>query len=206
MLMTKKRFFLCFCIGCVFLCVSTAWAAVSLEELERQEFLAMEYRLALARLPSGETEAREALYLRLIDECPETEAAEEALWALTNLYLDDFDEPQPDKARQVLERFLERHPSSPWLPHVESRLLWLYEGTENHARVLELFENVLKHDMPIVSRLPLALRCAQRYEAAGQPDKAKAWYARILNEAGTASYPEVAVARARLAELEKKKR
>jgi len=91
--------------------------------LEQQEFLAIEYRFAI----SGTTDAaeREALFLRMIDECPDTELAKEAHWALSNLYLDDFDEPKEDKAREILELFLERYPSSRWTVHVESRLQWL---------------------------------------------------------------------------------
>ena len=100
----------------------TAWSA---EDPGQQEILALEYRLSIDRTPAGDAAERERLFLRLIEECPETEAAEEAHWALSNLYLDDFDEPQEDKAREILESFLKRYPASQWVLHVESRLAWL---------------------------------------------------------------------------------
>jgi hypothetical protein len=100
---------------------AAAWAAPA--PPEQQEFLALDYRLEISR--TQDAAGREALYLRLIGECPGVEAAEEAHWALSNLYLDDFDEPKEDKAREVLELFLKRYPSSLWAPHAESRLLWL---------------------------------------------------------------------------------
>jgi hypothetical protein len=100
-----------------------AWSAPA--EPSRQEVLALEYRLSIARTPADDAAEKEKLFLRMIEECPETEAAQEAHWALSNLYLDDFDEPQEDKARAILESFLKRYPASQWVLHVESRLAWL---------------------------------------------------------------------------------
>ena len=91
--------------------------------LDQQEFWAIEYRFAISR--ATDVSEREALFLRMIAECPDTKLAEEAHWALSNIYLDDFDEPKVDKAIEILELFLKRYPSSRWGPHVESRLLWL---------------------------------------------------------------------------------
>jgi len=111
-------FVVCFvCIGGLI----QAWAAPL--SLEQQEFLAVDYRFTISR--TTDAAEREALFLRMIEECPDTELAEEAHWALSNLYLDDFDEPKEDKAREILELFLKRYPSSRWAVHVESRLQWL---------------------------------------------------------------------------------
>ena len=93
-----------------------------------QNFLALDYRFAISR--TTDVSEREALYLRMMDECPDAETAEESYWALSNLYLDDFDEPKEDKAREILELFLKRYPSSLWVVHVESRLLWLRGETK----------------------------------------------------------------------------
>ena len=90
---------------------------------DQQEFMAIDYRFMISR--TTDASECEALYLRMIDECPDTELAEEAHWALSNLYLDDFDKPKEDKAGEILELFLKRYPSSRWATHVESRLLWL---------------------------------------------------------------------------------
>ena len=107
-----------------FLCRSGLFQAMAEPvSSDLQDFLALEYRFAISR--TTDVLEREALYLRMMDECPDTETAEESYWALSNLYLDDFDEPREDKAREVLELFLERYPSSRWAEHVESRLLWL---------------------------------------------------------------------------------
>ncbi|MDR1377109.1 MAG: hypothetical protein LBJ22_06330 [Synergistaceae bacterium] len=103
-----------------------AAAEVTEAERERQEALALEYRWNIDRTPADDAAAREGFYLRLIDECPETEAAERAHWALSNLYLDDFDEPRENDARQILERFVERYPSSRWVLHVTDRLAWFW--------------------------------------------------------------------------------
>jgi len=91
--------------------------------LEQQEFAAIEHRFAITR--TTDIAEREALHLRIIAESPNTELAEESHWLLSNLYLDDFDEPKYDSAREILELFLQRYPSSRWVTHVESRLQWL---------------------------------------------------------------------------------
>ena len=128
----KKFFCVLFLLALACLETPEAWGAPLKEaafsegtEVERQEILAREYQFQISRTPSNEADEREALYLRLITECPATEAAQEAYWVLSNLYLDDMDEPQEGKAREILERFLERYPSSQWGPHVENRLVWL---------------------------------------------------------------------------------
>ena len=113
-------FVVCFlCLGGLFQAQSSAAPA----PLDQQNFLAADYRFKVSR--TTDASERETLYLRMIDECPDTELAEEAYWALSNLYLDDFDEPKEDKAREILELFLKQYPSSQWVSHVESRLLWL---------------------------------------------------------------------------------
>lgn len=178
-------------------------AAVSEDERLRQENLALDYQLRLTRTAAENVEERERLYLALVDECPDTEAAQEALWALANLYLDDFDEPQESRAEEVLEYFVKNYPASPWILQVENRLIWLYEDTGNPLRVPELYEDILKRDMPLSIRLNTAFRCAQAWEAAKQPEKAREWYTRIIKEGGSGNYPEVAAAKARLAVLKK---
>jgi hypothetical protein len=179
--------------------------AVSAEELARQEALVLNYRLSLARTSADDVEARERLCLGMIEECSDTESAQEALWALGNLYLDDFGEPQEAKAQEVLEYFIKTYPDSPWIVQVENRLLWLYEGSDDRiTRVLELYEKILQRDMPPSFRRSLALRCARAWEEAKRPDRAKEWYARILKEAGSDSSPETESAKARLAALKQK--
>ena len=106
--------------------LNIAWlhkASAAPVPLDQQKILAIEYRFAISR--TTDASEREALYLRMIAECPDTELAEEAHWALSNIYLDDFDEPKEGKSREILELFLKRYPSSRWVPHVESRLQWL---------------------------------------------------------------------------------
>lgn len=196
------RFFLIF-LMVYFIAPAGAYAAVSAEEAARQNNLALDYQLRLSRTVSDAVEERERLYLALVEECPETEAAQEALWSLANLYLDDFDEPQETKAQEVLEYFIKKYPSSPWIFQAENRLLWLYEGTGNYTRILPLFEGLLQRAMPLSVRLPLVLRCARACENAGFPDKAREWYARILKDGGSGAYPEIAVAKTRLAALKK---
>ena len=121
-----KKFFLAGIVLTASVLLGAPVALAVPAEPERQGPLALEYLLRLARTPANDAEAREKIYLALIDECPNTEEAETAYWALSNLYLDGFDEPREDKAREILKQFLERYPSSQWRQHVENRLAWLW--------------------------------------------------------------------------------
>ena len=106
------------------ICLSWQGAAFAAPvPLEQQDFLAVEYRFKISR--ATDPSEREALFLRMMEECPDAELTQESYWALSNLYLDDFDEPKLDKAKEVLELFLKRYPSSRWAAHVENRLSWL---------------------------------------------------------------------------------
>ena len=75
---------------------------------EEQRRRALEIRLAISRLSETQVEERESLYHEIVESCPATEEAEEALWALSNIYLDAFPEPQEQTAQEVLELFLDR--------------------------------------------------------------------------------------------------
>jgi hypothetical protein len=94
-----------------------------------QRALALSLRFAISRAAQGAAKEKEALYLRIIDECPGTPEAEEAYWELSNLYLDEFDEPKEKESIAALEKFLKRYEEgespSPWALHVKSRLKWL---------------------------------------------------------------------------------
>ena len=126
MRMTKTLYRAAATVGLViyFFCLAGPFQACAEPvPFEQQEFLAIDYRFRVSR--AVDAAERESLYLRIMDECPDTDIAEESYWALSNLYLDDFDESQEDKAAEVLELFLKRYPASWWAPHVEARLIWL---------------------------------------------------------------------------------
>ena len=116
----------------LFLILTVAGGAVLAAQAESkpedssQEVLALDYLLLITRTPATDAEAREKLYLALIENCPATQAAEESHWALSNLYLDGFDEPMEKEAKEILEKFLERYPASQWRGHVENRLTALW--------------------------------------------------------------------------------
>jgi hypothetical protein len=116
-------FFFVFFFWTLSACSFAAPAQEVQQNLEAQQNMVLDIRLSLSRA-AGAAE-KENLYLLLIEEFPETEDAEEAHWALSDLYLDEFGEPKEDEARKILEQFLARYPSSLWAPHVKSRLLWL---------------------------------------------------------------------------------
>ena len=116
-------------IACALWQVGQFQASAAPASLDQQQFLATDYRFRALR--ATDVSEREALFLRMIEVSPDVELAKEAFWALSNLYLDDFDEPKKDKAEAILELFLERYPSSRWTSHVESRLLWLRGETRD---------------------------------------------------------------------------
>ena len=105
---------------------------------DEQKRRALELRLAISRLSETQVKERESLYQEILESCPATKEAEEALWALSNLYLDAFPEPKEQAAQEVLELFLDRYPDSAWGLQVRGRLILLYSGMEKRERAAEL--------------------------------------------------------------------
>lgn len=183
----------------------SASGAAAGRSLAEQDQRALEIRLAISRLPEERVEERESLYYEIVKSCPETEAAEEALWTLSNLYLDSFPEPREQMAREVLELFLAHYPTSRWGVQVRNRLVLLYEGTENRSRVVELCRELLRAgamDLPSSYRPFLALTEAEAWDQANETERAREAYAAVVRD-----YPETPQARSagrRLAEIKAK--
>jgi tetratricopeptide (TPR) repeat protein len=104
------------------------------------------------------------LYRKIVDECSGIELAEEALWRLSQLYLNDFDEPNAKEAIGCLERFIKSYPDSEWRSHVEFSLLGLYESEKLWKKVISLCEKIIEENPNMPSRLKEEL--LRRYRAA----------------------------------------
>ena len=109
-------------------------------------------------------EEKAVLYRKVVDECPGAELAQEALWRLSQLYLDDFDEPNVKEAIGCLELFIKSYPDSDWRPHVEFSLLWLYESEKLWEKMTGLYEKIVSENPNMPSRLKEEL--LTRYNAA----------------------------------------
>ena len=165
----------------------SAPVAEAVPEVVEQEQRALEIRLAISRLVEDQVKERETLYDEIVKSCPKTEAAEEALWALSNLYLDAFPEPQERKAQEALELLLKRYPDSIWGIQVRSRLVLLYSETEHRKRAAELCRELLEQraeELPASYRPFLALIEAEVWDKSGEKQRAKEAYTLVVR-----SYP-----------------
>lgn len=128
----------------------------------------------------------ERLYLRVINECPDTDEAEEAYFRLSNLYRMGFDPPQYDRLRQLLESFLDRYPDSPGRAEMEERLLRAYENSGQWTQAIAIYERFvpeLPADYPYL--LVTYLDYANALEGAGQRMRALEVYREVANIAGS---------------------
>ncbi|MCL2767393.1 MAG: hypothetical protein FWE49_01485 [Synergistaceae bacterium] len=108
--------------------------------------------------------AKAMLYRKLAEECSSTEFAQEALWKLSQLHLDGFDEPNVNEAIGCLERFIKIYPDSEWRSHVEFSLLGLYENEKLWAKTAGLSEKLIAENPNMPNRLKEEL--LRRYKAA----------------------------------------
>ena len=169
---------------------------------DEQKRRALELRLAISRLSETQVKERESLYQEILESCPATKEAEEALWALSNLYLDAFPEPKEQAAQEVLELFLDRYPDSAWGLHVRSRLILLYSGTDKRERAAELCRELLgqrAETLPTSCRPFVALAEAVVWDEEKDAEKAKEAYTQVARlYPGT---PQAELAARRLAAL-----
>ena len=169
---------------------------------EEQKWRALEIRLAISRLSETQVEERESLYQEIVESCPATREAEEALWALSNLYLDAFPEPKEQSAQEVLELFLDRYPDSAWGLQVRGRLILLYSGTEKRERAAELCRELLgqrAETLPASCRPFVALAEAVVWDEEQDTERAREAYTQVARlYPGT---PQAELAARRLAAL-----
>ena len=149
-----------------------------------QEILADGLFRDAAALDSDEVSAIAALYRRVVEECPDTEYAREALWNLSSLAMEKTP-PDWKEAAASLELFLKRYPDAPDAASVVERLLLVYGESHRHADALPLFERLLKtpEDIPSDDLPDVWFRYARSLEGAGKKNEAKTWYARVCSEA-----------------------
>ena len=125
-------------------------AATNLEN-SRKEELAKQIFFEIRHVEDPAEKAM--LYRRIADECSGTEPAQEALWRLSKVYLDDFDEPNVKDAIASLERFIRTYPGSEWRSHVEFSLLGLYENEKLWEKAAGLCEKLIAENPDMPSRL-----------------------------------------------------
>ncbi|MFQ3573355.1 MAG: tetratricopeptide repeat protein [Thermodesulfovibrionales bacterium] len=119
--------------------------------LKEQERLAKDLFLKMSKTDASDTKVFIELYGRVIDECPDTERAQEAYWRLSNLYLQAFDQPQYDKIARLLEEAVKKYPNTPATPHYKQRLLRAYEATKQWQKAVALYEEALIGNPEILS-------------------------------------------------------
>ncbi|HNV69633.1 MAG TPA: ankyrin repeat domain-containing protein, partial [Candidatus Ozemobacteraceae bacterium] len=112
-----------------------------------QEKRATELYEYLAKISRNDIATIEKTMWEIVDRCPETTQAPDALWKLSNLYLTGKDQPDYDNAQKALEKLAATYPqfqpSLPLesaLPHVQKRLGFIYEKKENWDKVIALYE------------------------------------------------------------------
>lgn len=116
---------------------------MSPKDLEKEE-LAKQIFFEIKQVDNPAEKA--VLYRKITDECSGIALAQEALWRLSELYLNDFDEPNVKESIGCLEKFIKLYPDSEWRYHVEFSLLGLYENEESWDKVVRLTEKILKED------------------------------------------------------------
>ncbi len=152
--------------------------------IEEQEKLAREIFQQLAKTDSDRTDVVIKLYQRVIDECPDTERAQEAYWRLSNLYLQAYEQPQYDKIVTLLEEAIKRYPNTQATPHYKQRLLRAYEETKQWQKAVDLYEEALKTNPEILSdpqNTATMLSYADALIGAGQKAKAREILQRVIS-------------------------
>lgn len=149
--------------------------------IEEQEKLVKELFTQMSKADKYDTDVFIRLYTRVINECPDTEKAQEAYWRLSNLYLQAFDKPDYEKIASLLEEAVRRYPNTPATPHYKQRLLRAYEETKQWKKAVGLYEEALKSNPEILSDPDNAATMISYAEALfGSGDKEKAFM--ILNK------------------------
>ena len=115
------------------------------EELAKQIFFEIRY-------VEDPTE-KAKLYRKAAEECSGNEFAQEALWKLSQHYVDGFDEPNVKEAIGCLEYFIMMYPDSEWRSNIEFSLLGLYENEKLWTKATTLCEKLITENQNMPNRL-----------------------------------------------------
>ncbi|MDF1527971.1 MAG: hypothetical protein P1R74_02485 [Sedimenticola sp.] len=153
--------------------------------LEEQQTHAAELFEQIRQADTYDYAQIEQLYLQLLQECPDTEQAEESYFRLSNLYRMGMDPPEYQKLRVLLEEYMVRYPTSEMAPEMSKRLRRAYEDTGQWPQVVELYDaevSELTEDNPYY--LVTMLDYAKALEGSGIRDKALEVYRQVATTAG----------------------
>ena len=185
----------------LFFAAFSGWGgeATSAEELTliEQQKLARALFNKIAVKDDYDVQGIEPLFLEVIERAPRVRRAEEAYWMLCNMYMQAFDPPRNKDAAALLEQYLARYPdsrvldkkfsmfSTPGLPLVKERLLFLYEQEEMWEKAAALYDEVIP-DPKTAGEALLShfIGYGGAMEQTGQKEKAIAAYTVYLERSG----------------------
>jgi hypothetical protein len=154
----------------------------------------------------------ERLYFVVMEYAPETEAAQESYWRLSNMYRQAYNEPQHEKIVALLERFLQRYKESTVVSlekYPDEMLVFSPVRTLHQAyEALNRFEPIVAwYDGRVKQGLPLkANDCfdyAQALEKTKRGADAVPWYEKFIELDRGSSEFMAGLAKERIAELKK---
>lgn len=137
-----KKIIICLTFSLILAYSAVSAANESADKGQDKQELALHllYEAARTEIPTEKA----ALFTKIADECNGTEYAPEALWRLSILYVEGFDEPDIPNAVKALERFMSEYPGSEWAFNVQMRLLGYYESQKDWAKYDALRTKVLE--------------------------------------------------------------
>lgn len=170
-----------FCV-CFLFQTPVSWAApLSVEEQQRH---AETIYKQLVAVDSQDFDTIIRLLRQVIDQCPDTERAQESVWRLSNLYLLAYDKPDHAKVIELMRYLIDRYPQSPIVPHAKQRLLRSYEDVGNMEGARLLYEEALLLN-PDLEKLPehaaFLIGYAKTLASTGKPEKARIMYQRVVD-------------------------
>lgn len=151
---------------------------------EAQEKRAAELYKELVAADSQDFATIIRLHRLVIDQCPDTERAQESVWRLSNLYLVGYDKPDHPKVIELMRYLIERYPDSPLVPHAKQRLLRSYEDTGNMEGARLLYAEAFSRN-PDLGKNPehaaFLLGYAKTLAATGKTQQARAMYQQVID-------------------------
>ncbi len=212
------RVCICIALSLFFVEVLGTWGvggafAEELTLIEQQK-LARTLFNRIAAKDEQDVQGIEPLFLEVIEKAPRVRRAEEAYWMLCNMYMQAFDPPRNKDAAALLEQYLARYPdsrvlddkfsmfSTPGLPLVKERLLFLYEQEEMWEKAAVLYDEVIP-DPKTAGEALLShfIGYGGAMEQTGQKEKAIAAYTVYLERSGNTGDFLEEIVKERLKEL-----
>lgn len=150
----------------------------------------------MSTMSDNDLEALETIHLQVIQECPDTDFAKEAIYMLSNMYQFAAADPMTEKQATLLDYLLAKYPGSDAAVLLMNRIVNTYRAAGKPEKLVEVYSKALTgKEVDDRSFIIYGLDYAKALQETGKKDEARNMLTAVIARDGTNNSFEANVAK-----------